>query len=389
MIPTARHWQLLYRRGAIGTLLALACLLAIATAAVAADDEERQTLWSQTQFFHLFDPDGAKVEDYRVFLNNAPAPATRVRVNRHRSNIHIRVTLDHGENMVRVEKAKQVFFQAAVFAAPGYESDLVPEEAVPRLFHTGKGESACAPCHRMEPKRGDVVPKATAIKEQICYPCHAHSFDNLPKRHKPALDQWRCLLCHQRDFADSDLSPDAPLRYTIAEGAEVAPLCFKCHKKKRKQIEGYSVIHGPIGMDGCTMCHDPHGSKWRRLLQNDATTLCVNCHEMQDVLEQPHVHGVIKKQGCTGCHDPHGSSYALQLKSKLNDLCYHCHGAIYKQRRNHPVQGHPVSGPKDPGAPESPFTCISCHSPHASEFEKLLPEEDVMMMCTNCHAMGR
>ena len=362
----------------------LAALAAASPLMAAAEEGGSAMTWCLTPRYFLTDhaPEGGR---YRIMVDNRPATRREVEIKRYRDEVHISIFLAHGEHGLRVIKNGRDLVNRTVFVAPGYESDLVPEEAAADLFHTEEKEKSCQGCHRLEPTKADRVPKAGAEAKQICYPCHRHDFETRASVHKPALVQWRCLLCHQQDFKDSEISPSAPVRYTIAEGAEIAPLCYKCHKKKRRQIEGYSVIHGPVGMDGCTMCHDPHGSNHPHLLQREATDLCVTCHEMEDILQMPYVHKVITTKGCIACHDPHGSNAPLQLKAKLNDLCYGCHDTIYRSRNNHPVQGHPLAAPRDPSSPDQPLTCVSCHSPHSGEYPKLLPEDDVMMMCARCH----
>ncbi len=59
---------------------------------------------------------------------------------------------------------------------------------------------------------------------------------------------------------------------------------------------------------------------------------------------------------------------------------------------NHPVEGHPVSGPNTavgPGAP--PISCLSCHNPHASNYANLLPKtppDPAMKLCKSCSLCG-
>ena len=60
---------------------------------------------------------------------------------------------------------------------------------------------------------------------------------------------------------------------------------------------------------------------------------------------------------------------------------------------NHPVEGHPVSGPNT--SPKlGPVTCLSCHRPHASNSANLLlvgplasmPDCRTCGLCKQCHA---
>jgi predicted CXXCH cytochrome family protein len=94
----------------------------------------------------------------------------------------------------------------------------------------------------------------------------------------------------------------------------------------------------------------------------------------------------VLQKGCTACHDPHGSNYPKSLFDEVKDVCLKCHPKTEEQKNNHPVTGHPVTGPKDPHNDQKKFSCVSCHNPHAAEFDKLLPVPELMMFCINCHS---
>jgi predicted CXXCH cytochrome family protein len=106
---------------------------------------------------------------------------------------------------------------------------------------------------------------------------------------------------------------------------------------------------------------------------------------MQEIMATPNVHEPLVRKGCTACHDPHGSNFPYALETVVQELCLNCHPKIRRQKNNHPTTGHPVSGLKDPSNVDRPFSCTSCHNPHSSEFDLLLAEEDIMMLCIHCH----
>ena len=61
---------------------------------------------------------------------------------------------------------------------------------------------------------------------------------------------------------------------TQALGNDIA--CVKCHSDKRGP---FVYEHPPVRVEGCTICHNPHGSVNPRLLARPATfTLCLECH---------------------------------------------------------------------------------------------------------------
>ena len=113
--------------------------------------------------------------------------------------------------------------------------------------------------------------------------------------------------------------------------------------------------------------------------------MCIECHNMQNMMERPKVHEPLIKEGCTGCHNPHGSNSLFFLATDIISSCYKCHPKIEKLGNNHPIMGHPVSGPQDPRNHDRQFTCVSCHNPHSSEFDKFLAVDQMMMLCIRCH----
>ncbi len=360
------------------------CLLLIYPPANSqAAEKKTPLLWIKARHYTYILDTPAPTIDFGFIINKQKVDITKIEVAKYKTTLHVILPLRKGTNNIVIKKNGKVIQQTAVFSAYSFENATVPDDAKEFFFHRADRESSCRPCHRLDAKRADVRPKN--IKNQICYPCHKHEFDGLKYLHKPAVQEWRCLICHQYQFVETDASPDKPIKFTVNQENGVAYLCFRCHRHQQQQIKSYSYVHGPIGMGSCNLCHNPHGSNFKYFLQNKITILCVNCHEMQDTLTAPVVHQVIKTKGCTACHDPHGSMHQYQLISGLDALCYKCHPAIYRLRHNHPLQGHPVAGPSNPAAKDEKFTCVSCHSPHSSDYAKLLPVADAMELCGNCH----
>lgn len=344
-------------------------------------------IWSTVPYFNWITESTAPVEQYQVFINGSETKASVVNAVMYHGSLHLRLPLSYEtKTEVEIHRQGETLYRADFFFAPSYEKSIVPGNFTYIPFHIEERERPCRKCHRLTINATDAAP--TVVQEQICYPCHRHKFDDAVSLHQPAAVQWRCLQCHQAKASPSPWDAGQPIKFAIEDPDTVAPLCYRCHQKFEAKIKGYEYQHGPIGMGACTMCHNPHASNFPRLLQNQESTLCVNCHEMQEVLQQPVIHQVIKDKGCTVCHSPHGSGYPLQLPKTGNDLCYVCHQAIAKQANNHPVQGHPVLIKGMNKRQRDRLSCISCHSPHASEFPKLLPEEEVVLLCTRCHAMG-
>ena len=191
--------------------------------------------------------------------------------------------------------------------------------------------------------------------------------------------------------------------------------CATCHEDKTKG----KAVHSAIAM-GCTTCHEVKTEK-------DVTTvnlvspkeeLCFTCHEKsQDAVR----HMPYDQGQCVTCHDPHTSDNPKQLRQAVVQLCFSCHGTnqpgvtvaadtgsvtlpgnqtislqMYGKApklgldrggaSGHPIMGHPFSGP-DPRDKNSQMNCLSCHQPHSSKVQFLMPADvkNDLDLCTRCH----
>lgn len=115
------------------------------------------------------------------------------------------------------------------------------------------------------------------------------------------------------------------------------------------------------------------------------TNTCLNCHFY--VIDKPVRHSAALI-ACTNCHTSHEESapFAHHLRKEINEQCLYCHTKEARQLpEGHIVAKHPVAGPKDPLNEDKPFTCISCHNPHASNIPKLIRHEQSGPICAVCH----
>ena len=103
-------------------------------------------------------------------------------------------------------------------------------------------------------------------------------------------------------------------------------ICYQCHADVRAQFELPAHHQVPEGRMTCTDCHDPHkgsiykGGGTALLSQND---LCLRCHQAE---RGPFVfeHEALR-EGCTSCHNPHGSINDKLLVARDSNLCLKCH----------------------------------------------------------------
>lgn len=86
-------------------------------------------------------------------------------------------------------------------------------------------------------------------------------------------------------------------------------------------------------------------------------------------------HQVIKEKGCITCHDPHASDFNHQLKQDTLNLCLECHESIGEIVKNALVSH---------GAVAEDNKCANCHSPHGSDMPDMLLDEE-MTLCLDCH----
>jgi len=199
--------------------------------------------------------------------------------------------------------------------------------------------------------------------------------------------------------------------------------CVECHRDKSQGKH----VHSAIAI-GCTACHDVATAKGVTLINliSPANALCFGCHEKSTdkVLHGPYAQGL-----CVACHSPHASDYPDQLVAAPQDVCLGCHARarLRVNRRtqtvttpwgfvltaaqmqgwqplnlnqtltaNHPVAGHPVSGPNT-ALGRGEITCLSCHDPHHSNKPNLLPPREgkntalsreagyPTALCDSCH----
>jgi len=114
--------------------------------------------------------------------------------------------------------------------------------------------------------------------------------------HAPYRDN-RCGGCHDIETGQMVKS--------VAEG-----LCLSCHDALVKDIR---YLHGPVAVNGCTLCHHHHSSPYPKLLLADPTETCLGCHDRDDLTTGEH-HAALDRQSCVECHDPHGEADRFFLK---------------------------------------------------------------------------
>jgi DmsE family decaheme c-type cytochrome len=157
-----------------------------------------------------------------------------------------------------------------------------------------KGNVTCSDCHHTHAAAG----KDKLLKTETpyaCISCHQEmlSATVFPAHHRMWEGMVKCWDCHNQ-HGRSDR--------TQLEGFK-NEMCFKCHTDKQGP---FLYEHGAVRIEGCIICHDPHGSVNRHMLTyQNAADLCFSCHA-----EAPSFHSRFNATTqCTNCHNAiHGSN---------------------------------------------------------------------------------
>lgn len=175
------------------------------------------------------------------------------------------------------------------------------------------------------------IPGAEFIGTEECEMCHdelvaGFKFASHARLSAPGDNALSagCESCHGPGSVHSD---DGGGKGNIINPGKDPRLCFNCHLDVRASFGLPS--HHPVSDNrlACGDCHDPHtgsarpgGGGLSTLSANDS---CLQCHPAQ---RGPFVfeHEAMR-DGCTTCHQPHGSVNDKLLKARNASLCIGCH----------------------------------------------------------------
>ncbi|GFE59857.1 cytochrome c [Geobacter sp. AOG2] len=236
-------------------------------------------------------------------------------------------------------------------------------------MHQPVKENDCLSCHvqknKEHPLKGGKSFDVTAKGAALCYQCH----DAMGKKsvvHAPVKD-GDCLSCHKPHGANG--------RFLLDDSEDQTGLCLGCHDSEPFSRK---YAHGPVASGSCTTCHDPHQSDGKALLKAAPRETCLACHAYfaKKMQAATVVHPPVKKEPCTSCHNPHSSAWPNLLKQAMPDLCTGCHTETGKKIRNNKVPHKPVVSGK---------LCANCHTAHFSKAKGLLQADDEKSACLGCH----
>lgn len=152
--------------------------------------------------------------------------------------------------------------------------------------------------------------------------------------------------------------------------------CKDCHSVLIEK----KVVHA-VAADDCESCHTANDSEHPKQgvkefdLAEKLPALCYMCHDMQTAIDSAKVvHKVVNDaKGCLNCHSPHASDQEKLLILNQKDLCLSCHNKTIKTENKTlaNIGQFLKKGNIVHGVIESDG-CVICHRPHASENQLLL-----------------
>jgi len=294
-----------------------------------------------------------------------------------------------------MNKFKSVLFLVGFCLVVVFGYGLSPVNAALKkpkeVQHPPFADKECESCHSSDnPSGKDLSSEAP----KMCYECHDEFSGKF--LHSPS-SLGECLICHNPHESDNEFLLNEPL----------PDLCYLCHDLMEKKMnDELNTTHSPAA-DSCTNCHNPHGSDVnQKFLKKEPKKLCTECHAEEDVTlpvditAVKHKHQPLESEKtCLNCHDPHASPFDNHLLAEPMDLCFKCHNkevTAYDGATLMSIKGL-IDSSKDVHGPIKEKNCSGCHSPHGSDYYRILlnyyPKEfytdtfseDNYKLCFSCH----
>ncbi len=292
------------------------------------------------------------------------------------SIFHASITFGYGINEVTVipiysGSSSAVDNKAVIEIMYGPEINRKYKKLFPPFtYHKNEDFTACNKCHSKYIKETDSL-----SNDSGCLDCH-RGFKEKFKKHTK-VENRNCVNCHQLNNKSNSSSSYA--------GSETN-LCFNCHTDKIG-LFSQDYIHGPVAGGSCTICHNPHGSKYDHNLVSPEQILCFSCHiELEEKTKDKRViHSPFKKGQCSACHDPHSTSNKWVLVKSSEEVCMGCHNPNKSMKwHSHPYNVKPKQKVNVELNENGNLECISCHNPHATDSDHLLRITEEFT-CIGCH----
>ncbi len=167
----------------------------------------------------------------------------------------------------------------------------------------------------------------------------------------------QCLQCHSTTRANFFASPHGKSNMDCTschvelmkttEKISPTKVCLTCHEDIGSQFALNERHRLQEGILECTTCHDQHAPSARMRLGGFKQEECLKCHtDKGGPFLYEHLSSRV--EGCTVCHEVHGSPNRHMLtQQSVADLCFSCHAAAPAWHANFSSEG---------------TNCVTCHS---------------------------
>jgi predicted CXXCH cytochrome family protein len=179
-----------------------------------------------------------------------------------------------------------------------------------------------------------IIEGATFVGNKACLDCHANITRAFPASPHARLHleggkaagQHGCESCHGPASKHVAVGGAGREKFIVNPGKD-PQACYECHLDINAEF--HLPQHHPVteGKMNCVQCHDPHGldimKPAKGLAMVRLNESCGQCHQAQT---RPFVfeHAALR-EGCTTCHNPHGSINPKLLTVRDSNLCLRCH----------------------------------------------------------------
>lgn len=179
---------------------------------------------------------------------------------------------------------------------------------------------------------------AEFVGSERCTTCHESVAKEFPDsvharvHAAPTADgvNTSCESCHGPGSLHVEAGGGTAFNRMIVNPGKSPESCLNCHVGVHAEFR--LPQHHPVleGRMNCVDCHDPHGHDIMKpaggLTFSRLNESCADCHREQArhfVFEHEAM-----REGCTACHQPHGSVNDKLLVQRDANLCLKCHAQV-------------------------------------------------------------